>query len=282
MLTVDLHSHSTISDGLLAPADLVARAAGQGVHMLALTDHDHLGGLDEARGAAAEKGIALIPGVEVSVTWNNHTLHVVGLGIDDRSEALRAGLESLRRGRRERALRIAESLARAGIQGSLEGALRFALNPELVARTHFARFLVERGHARDLKRVFKSFLTRGKPGYAAHQWATLEEAVGWIRNAGGSAILAHPGRYDFGRTSMRALLGEFRDLGGSGIEVVSGSHTPEQFAKFAAHARAFGLRASAGSDFHGPGESHVDVGRLPDLPGGCDPVWSDWWPEGVR
>jgi 3',5'-nucleoside bisphosphate phosphatase len=282
MLNVDLHSHSTVSDGLLSPTELVERAAARGVRLLALTDHDDVGGIAEAERAAAGRGIAILPGVEISVTWRNHTIHVLGLGIDAGNPVLAAGLEAVRDGRRERALRIAEALARAGIGGALEGALRFAGNPNLISRTHFARFLVELGAARDVKRVFKRYLIRGKPGYAPHQWAALSDALDWIAAAGGRAVLAHPGRYDIGEATLRALLGEFGELGGEGIEVVSGSHTPDQFAKFAVHARGFGLRASAGSDFHGPRESFFDLGQLPELPSGCEPVWSKWWPEHVH
>lgn len=273
MPRIDLHCHSTVSDGLLAPADVVRRAAAQGVTMLALTDHDDLDGLEAAAAAAGELGIAFVPGVEVSVTWRNHTIHVVGLGIDAGNADLCHGLEALRQGREERARRMGESLARAGIAGAFEGALRLAGSPRLLSRTHFARFLVEQGCARDVKRVFRRFLIRGRPGYVPHQWAGLEQAVAWIRGAGGVAVLAHPGRYEIGKATLGALLGEFKDLGGAAIEVVSGSHAPHQTAEFARHAVAFGLLASAGSDFHGPGESYFDLGRLPDLPAGCTPVW---------
>jgi len=279
MLPLDLHSHSTVSDGLLSPADLVARAAENGVRGLALTDHDDVGGIAEASVAARRLGVTLIPGVEISVTWRNHTIHVVGLGIDPAHALLLAGLEAVRSGRAERARRMAESLARAGIASSLEGALRHAGNPRLVSRTHFARFLVEQGHARDVKRVFNRFLAKGKPGYVSHRWAELDSAVAWIRAAGGIAVLAHPGRYGIGKNAMGSLLGEFRDLGGSGIEVVTGNHTQAQFHEFAARAREFGLLVSAGSDFHGPEESFVDVGRLPDLPSGCATVWARHWPD---
>jgi hypothetical protein len=273
MARVDLHCHSTVSDGLLEPAAVVRRAAEQGVSMLALTDHDDVAGLDAAAAAAAELGMVLVPGVEISVTWRNHTIHVVGLGIDAGNAALCRGLEALRCGRGERARRIAESLARAGIPGAFEGALRIAGSPRLLSRTHFARFLAEQGHARDVKRVFRRFLVKGRPGHVPHQWAGLEQALGWIRGAGGSAVLAHPGRYDIGTANLRALLAEFKDLGGAAIEVVSGSHGPQQHAEFARHAAAFGLLASAGSDFHGPGESHLEPGRLPELPAGCRAVW---------
>jgi predicted metal-dependent phosphoesterase TrpH len=273
MSAIDLHCHSTVSDGLLDPAAVVRRAAARGVHILALTDHDDLGGLGAAADAAGALGMTFVPGVEISVTWRNHTLHVVGLGIDAGNEALRRGLEGVRGGRMQRARRMGESLARVGIAGAFEGALRLAGSPRLLSRTHFARYLVEQGYARDVKRVFRSFLVRGRPGYVPHQWAGLEQAVDWIRGAGGMAVLAHPGRYDVGPVTLRALLAEFKELGGAAIEVVSGSHAPQQSAEFARHALAFGLLASAGSDFHGPEESHFDLGCLPRLPAGCRPVW---------
>ena len=275
-MNADLHCHSTASDGLLAPAALVERACGRGVTMFALTDHDAIAGLDEARDAAAARGLRFIDGVEISVTWRGTTLHVVGLNIDAANEDLRRGLVSVRGSRVRRARRIAESLESAGIAGSFEGAMARAENPEIVSRTHFARFLVERGHARDVRAVFHHFLVQGKPGYVPHEWAALGDAVAWIRAAGGTAVIAHPGRYKLSRPEVRELIAEFMRCGGAGIEVVTGSHTPEQYAEFAALARELGLLASRGSDFHGPGESKVDLGSLPQLPADLQPVWRDW------
>lgn len=276
MSRFDLHSHSTHSDGLLKPGELVARAAQRGVMTLALTDHDELSGLAEARAEAGRHGLVFINGVEISVTWHDHTLHVVGLHIDPGNSELSAGLDRIRDGRRRRAEAMATSLEQAGITGSLEGARSYAGNPELVSRTHFARFLVEHGHARDVPSVFKKYLTGGKPGYVPHQWATLGQAVGWIKASGGLPVLAHPGRYPLGNLQRDTLLADFRDLGGVGVEVVTGSHTPQQFAIWSHHAQRFGLLASAGSDFHGPEESYRDLGDLPDLPAGCTPVWSQF------
>jgi 3',5'-nucleoside bisphosphate phosphatase len=272
----DLHCHSTHSDGLLAPAAVVARAAARGVGVLALTDHDEVSGLAEAAGAAALAGITLVNGAELSVSWDGLTVHVVALGIDPANAALVQGLAQIRAGRLLRARRIADGLAAAGIGGAFEGALKFATSPRLVSRTHFARFLVERGHAGEVKDVFNRFLVRGKPGYVAHAWASLPEAVGWITGAGGQAVLAHPGRYKLGTSGVRRLLAEFRDAGGRAIEVLAPSHTPAQVREFAGHARAYGLLGSSGSDYHGPGESWMDLGSLPDLPVGVVPVWNDW------
>ncbi len=272
----DLHCHSTHSDGLLSPAAVVVRAAARGVTVLALTDHDEVSGVDEARAAALDARITLVAGAELSVSWEGHTVHVVGLGIDPSCPALSAGLAAIRAGRTLRARRIADALAEAGIGGAYEGAHRFATSERLISRTHFARFLVAAGHAGDVKSVFNRFLVRGKPGYAAHVWAALGDAIGWIRDAGGQAVLAHPGRYKVGGSGMRRLLAEFRDAGGDAVEVLSPSHTPSDVAEFARYARAFGLLASVGSDYHGPGESWMDLGGMPELPPGVPPVWQHW------
>ncbi len=272
----DLHAHSTYSDGLLAPAALVARAAARGVDVLALTDHDDTGGLAEAAAAADACGLTLVAGAELSVSWEVHTIHVVALAIDPANRVLDDGLAAIRSGRDARAQRIAESLARAGIPGAYEGARRYVTSERLISRSHFARFLVEAGHAREVKDVFRKYLTVGKPGYVAHTWASLPDAIAWIHAAGGLAVLAHPGRYRVTATGMRRLLSDFRAAGGDAIEVLSPSHTAAQCAEYATHARTFGFLASAGTDYHGPGESWLDLGDLPELPAGVVPVWSRW------
>ena len=276
MMRYDLHCHSTRSDGLLTPSEVVRRAAERGVAVLALTDHDEVAGLAEARVAAREAGVQFIEGSELSVTWRDHTVHIVALGIDPENSLLANGLANVRTSRDARARRIAQSLAASGIPDALEGALAYVTSERLISRTHFARHLIDAGHARDMKEAFKRFLTTGKPGYVPHTWATLSDAVGWIHAAGGQAVIAHPGRYKLTNVELRALITEFRDLGGDALEVVSPSHTPAQYAEFAALARAFGLKASCGTDFHGPGESRLDFGELPPLPAGVDPVWSAW------
>jgi len=276
VLNYDLHCHSTASDGLLAPAELVQRAAGRGVDILALTDHDELSGLAEARARASELGLRFVDGVEVSVSWGRITIHIVGLNIDPANAHLRQGLHAIRLGRTERAKKMAQDLARAGIPGSLEGAYAYVDNPNLIGRTHFARFLVEKRYVSDVKSAFQHYLVSGKPGYVAHQWATLADGLACIKAGGGIAVLAHPGRYKLTRAEMRRFLGEFKDGGGSGIEVVTSSHTGEQFLEYAILANEFGLLASRGSDFHGPGESRVDLGALPNLAADLKPVWHDW------
>ncbi len=278
MLDFDFHCHSNISDGTLTPTELVQRAAGRGVKALALTDHDDVDGLAEARAAATALGIAFVNGVEVSVTWRSHTLHIVGLGIDPTYPALVAGLSSVRSGRGVRAQKMSDELAKAGVGGVLAGAYKYAGNPNMIGRTHFARYLVESGHCKDVKSVFNRYLAKGKPGYVPHQWANLADAISWITGAGGIAVIAHPGRYmvgkhSMGKKTMQELLAEFVALGGRGVEVVTGSHTQEQYAEFARYAEQFQLLASCGSDFHGPQESYRDLGRLPDLPLICKPVW---------
>lgn len=272
----DLHCHSTYSDGLLTPGEVVARAARRRVDVLALTDHDETAGLAEARAAAAETGITLVAGAELSVSWESHTLHVVALHIDPQAPALAQGLQDIRSGRLTRARRIAHALAEAGIGGAYEGALRYVTSEGLISRTHFARYLVEAGYVSDVKDVFKRYLTPGKPGYVTHAWATLPQAVGWIHAAGGQAVLAHPGRYKVGVSGLRRLLCAFRDAGGDAIEVLSSSHTPAQYTEFATLARVYGLLASGGSDYHGPGESRLDLGDLPPMPAGVTPVWQHW------
>jgi len=276
-LNADLHCHSTVSDGLLAPADLVRRAHGNGVELLALTDHDELGGLAEARAAADELALRFVDGVEVSISWgDDQTVHIVGLAVDPANQALVEGLRQVRSGRDERAGRMAAELDKAGIHGAYAGALRHAGNPALVSRAHFARYIVEQGHAKDVKSVFDFWLAKGKPGYVEHAWATLEDALKWIVGAGGIGVIAHPGRYRLSRTERHELFGAFKDFGGRGIEVLSGAHKDEEVREFSHIAREFGFLASRASDFHGPGESWIDLGKMPDLPEDLTPVWTQF------
>lgn len=272
---IDLHCHSTVSDGLFSPPDLIAYAAKRGVKVLALTDHDDMGGLQAAREAALEHDIQFINGVEISVTWKRRTLHIVGLKVDANNVALKTALDKVRIGRDERAQEMGEDLVRAGIHGAYEGAKALAAQ-SIITRTHFARFLVENGHAKDTKSVFKKYLVKGKPGFKEHEWMTLETAVSLINAAGGSAVIAHPGRYDLGTINMLLLMHEFRSLGGAAIEVVTGSHAPPQYQQFAKIAHIFSLKSSLGSDYHGSGISYMEMGCIPDLPEICVPVWDDW------
>jgi predicted metal-dependent phosphoesterase TrpH len=273
LLNADLHCHSNISDGTLLPEDLAARAMANGVELWALTDHDEVSGQRRARDAALALGLPYLSGTEISVTFAGTTVHIVGLGFDADDAALREGLAATRGGRLQRAREMADELAKVGIHGAFEGALKHVSNPELVARTHFARFLVERGLAAENHEVFRHYLAEGKPGYVPHRWAALGDAVRWITQAGGVAVIAHPGRYKFTPTEEFALFSEFKQHGGRGVEVVTGSHTPAEYVKYADMALEFGLLASRGSDFHSPDESRIDLGGLPDLPGRLTPVW---------
>jgi predicted metal-dependent phosphoesterase TrpH len=276
MLNIDLHSHSNVSDGALAPAEVAARAKANGVDVWALTDHDVLDGIKEAREAANDLGMKHVPGVEISITWANKTVHIVGLQIDETNETLANGLAEMRSGRERRAREMGDRLAEVGIPAAYEGALKYVGNPDLISRTHFARYIVETGRCEDIGEVFSRYLGDGKPGYVPYRWATLQEAVNWIRGAGGIAVVAHPGRYQFSDLQLDALLTEFKQLGGAAVEVVTGSHTVEEYEQFAKVAKAYGLLASRGSDFHAPDESPVDLGKLPPLPATLMPVWHDW------
>ena len=273
LINADLHCHSVVSDGTLTPEQLAARAHANGVQLWALTDHDEIGGQQRAAAAARALGLPYLTGVEISVTFIGTTVHIVGLGFDASDTALAQGLAATRGGRGARAQEMAAQLAAAGIAGAYEGALRYVGNPELISRTHFARYLVEIGACQDTNEVFRRFLTEGKPGYVPHRWAALGDAVRWIRNAGGLAVIAHPARYRFSPNEEYALFSEFQQHGGQGVEVVTGSHSVAEYATYAAMAQEFGLAASRGSDFHSPQESHTDLGRLPPLPAGLTPVW---------
>jgi predicted metal-dependent phosphoesterase TrpH len=269
---IDLHSHSTASDGTLTPAGLVARAAAAGVRTLALTDHDSLDGVEEAAAAARQTGLALMPGVEVSVSWGGLTVHILGLGVDAEDPCLRAGLAGLQTFRDWRATEIARRLARAGIADALAGAERFRTG-RIISRTHFARYLVACGAAASVGDVFRRYLRPGKPGHVAGDWADLDAALEWIHGAGGVAVIAHPARYRLTRTKLARLIDRFKAGGGQAMEVVSGSHSRDETLHMAAVAREHRLLASQGSDYHGPENPWIDLGRLRPMPAGCEPVW---------
>jgi predicted metal-dependent phosphoesterase TrpH len=271
----DLHSHSTASDGTLSPAELVKRAQSNGVDVLALTDHDSTEGVAEAEEMALRLGVDLIPGVEVSVSWDPYVIHVVGLGVDTGCRELQQGLLRLREQREERAVEMGRRLQKKGIEGAYEGA-KALCNGHLISRTHFARFLVDKGYVDDVSKVFSKYLVNGMPGFVPGNWASLEEVICWIKTAGGQAVIAHPARYPFTRTKLRNLLGEFKELGGKAIEVVSGNYTRDNCLTMARHAREFELMGSVGSDFHGPQHSRIELGRVMELPEKVVPIWHDW------
>jgi predicted metal-dependent phosphoesterase TrpH len=273
-INADLHCHSVISDGTLSPEELALRAKSNGVDLWSLTDHDEIGGQERAIKAAQLVGLSYLTGTEISVSFAGKTVHIVGIGFDHLQTNLVAGLQSTRGGRDERALEMSQQLERVGIKGAYSGALKYAGNPELISRTHFARFLVDTGVCSDTSEVFRKYLTDGKPGFVEHKWATLGNAVTWITQAKGVAVIAHPARYGFTPNEEYALFSEFKEHGGKGVEVITGSHTSEEAVRYADVAREFGLCASRGSDFHSPTESRIDLGTLPQLPSDLTPVWS--------
>ena len=273
LLNADLHCHSVVSDGTLTPEALAARAKANGVQLWALTDHDEIGGQERAMAAAKALDMKYLTGVEISITFAGKTVHIVGLGFDHTHTDLVQGLRNTRGGRAERAKEMSEGLAKVGIHGAYEGALKFAGNHELISRTHFARFLVESGVCKDTSEVFRKYLTENKPGFVPHRWASLENAVHWITGASGIAVIAHPARYGFTANEEYALFTEFKNHGGRGVEVITGSHSSADALQYADTALEFNLAASRGSDFHSPDESHTDLGTLPWLPGQLTPVW---------
>jgi predicted metal-dependent phosphoesterase TrpH len=273
-MNADLHCHSAVSDGTLEPEALAARAKANGVELWALTDHDEIGGQQRAIAAAGALGLPYLTGTEISVTFADVTVHIVGLGFDPDNAALSAGLHATRGGRRERAMEMSEGLAKVGIHGAYDGALQYVGNPELISRTHFARFLVETNVCHDTSEVFRKYLVEGKPGFVPHRWATLRNAVHWITDAGGIAVIAHPARYKFSANEEYALFSEFKAHGGRGVEVVTGSHSSADAVRYTETALEYGLLASRGSDFHSPDESHIDLGKLPALPARLTPVWT--------
>lgn len=277
MLNIDLHSHSNCSDGMLTPSELVARAATNGAKVLALTDHDMVKGVAQAKEASEKAGIHFVPGVEISITWGGRSVHIVGLHVDENNQEFISKLDANRAGRVERAVEIGRRLEKQGIFGAYESVVKQVSDPIVISRKHFSRFLVEAKICATTNDAFEQYLKKGRPAYVFHEWTTLENAVGWIRSAGGIAVIAHPGRYEISEQSLLALFDDFRQLGGAGIEVVTGSHSRDLYPYFADLAKRYGFLASAGSDFHAPGETYLDVGRIPPLPDGLTPVWHDWF-----
>jgi predicted metal-dependent phosphoesterase TrpH len=275
-VNVDLHCHSLISDGTLTPAAVVERAHAQGVQWLALTDHDEVSGLQAAMLTARQLGMGFVPGVEISVTWANETVHILGLGIDPDDSALNQGLSRTRRGRDLRAQEMSHELSKVGIAHAYEGALKYAGNPDLISRAHFARFLVELGVCHSISEVFGRYLVPHKPGYVPHRWARLSEAVAWIQQAGGVAVIAHPARYRFTPLERSSFFDEFVELGGAGIEVMTSAHSTQEILEYIKITRHYGLKASRGSDFHSPDEAHTELGALPPLPDAVEPIWAQW------
>ncbi len=271
-MQIDLHTHSQASDGRLTPTELVNRASDSGIEMLALTDHDGIDGLNEARQNAVKQGIQFINGIELSVSWNKCTIHIVGLNFSMDYRPLQEGIQQLQEFRAVRAREIADKLEAVGIKGAYEGAQYFA-GGKMLGRMHFAQFLVAQGHAKNIRSVFKKYLVANKPGHVVGDWASLKDAVHWITGAGGVAVIAHPARYKLSRTKLRKLITEFSALGGQSIEVISGCPCVNEINTMACHANDFDLYASQGSDFHDPDFTWIKLGHLPTLPKKCKPVW---------
>jgi len=270
----DLHSHSTASDGVLSPTDLVLLAAENGVDVLALTDHDCTDGHAEAANAAAVAGIRFIPGIEVSVSWRKRLIHIVGLNVDRDYAEMQHGLSALCIKRERRAEEIGTKFEKIGMPDVYEGAR--ALASGVVSRSHFAMYLVEKGIVKDVQQAFKKYLQQGKRCYVGAEWASLEDALSWIHGAGGQAVVAHPARYKMSRTLFREFLKDFKALGGEGIEVACSSHNLEEATLMAGYAQELELLASAGSDFHSPYNNWAKLGRVHALPEGCMPIWQGW------
>jgi 3',5'-nucleoside bisphosphate phosphatase len=284
-LNFDLHSHTNASDGKLTAEALIALAHKNHCDAFALTDHDTVANVAPAAAAAKAVGLRFIAGVEISVSWvaegdidsKSTTIHIVGLNVDPTNQILLNGLASVREGRIIRGKAIARQLVEAGIPDIFGEAYAFAENKEMLSRTHFARALVARGVVKDISGAFKRFLTEGNPGYLPHRWASLPDAIAWIQAAGGVAVIAHPGRYKLSKTELNQLFTEFKALGGKSIEVVTGSHSPDEYAPFAAHCKAFDFYASRGADFHAAGETPDEPGSLPTLAAvdrDLRPVWA--------
>ena len=275
-LNVDLHTHSSASDGVLSPENLVKRAANNIVDILALTDHDSVAGISEALEVSRSTDLHFIPGVEISVSWGGACIHLVGLDVDHENTEFLGALLGIQTGRLERAKRIDESLQKEGLPSLLTAALDFSKNSGQVGRTHFARALTERGFCDSIQEVFSNYLVKGKPGYVEHLWPSLKDAMHWISQAGGTAVIAHPARYKTLGGHLSYLLEEFLSLGGSAIEVATGSHSSVDIRRFQSIANEVGFDASRGSDFHCPNESRCDVGQAPNLPDGTMPIWNKW------
>lgn len=268
----DLHSHSTVSDGSLSPTQLIQRAVQQGVTTLALTDHDTVAGLAEAQVCANQLNLRLIHGIELSVTWQMRCFHIVGLNINSNYEPLMQLSAQLQQTRYERAIKIAEKLEKKRIMGVWD-AVSKAAGEGMITRTHFADFLVAQGYVRSQQEAFDYYLSKGKPAYVATTWVDLAQAIAWINEAGGVAVLAHPLRYGLSAKWMRWLLGEFKTMGGLGIEVITSRMNPDELRLITNYAQQFELAGSVGSDFHNPNNQWVELGRLAQLPNNIKPIW---------
>lgn len=268
----DLHCHSTASDGALSPTELVQRAHEYGVTSLALTDHDTVTGLNEAQAAATATGIKLIPGIELSSSWKNKCFHIVGLGINPDYPPLREATRNLQVMRMERAEKIADKLEKKNIPGALEAVKKNA-GEGMITRSHFANFLLSQFHVSTQQEAFDRYLGTGKAAFVATTWTDMEQAIKWITQSGGVAVLAHPLRYKLTASWINRLLAAFKEAGGLGIEVVTGRYSADEIRVIANYAKRFELAGSVGSDFHSPDNQWIELGRLAPLPDNIKPVW---------
>ncbi len=274
-MIADLHTHTNASDGILRPHELVSRAKLHGVELLAITDHDTTDGIIEAQLTAQKEKIAFVAGIEFSCQWQGKGIHIVGLNIDIRNAQLQEAIAKQKATRQARAELIAERLAKAGFDGTLEGAKAIAGNAE-IGRPHFAQFMVEKGFVRSAEQAFKRYLGNGKIGDVKQGWPEFDEIAPVIRTAGGRAVLAHPDKYKLTRSKLRVCLADFVAAGGEGIEVISGQQTPNITRNMAQLCERFNLLASCGSDFHHPNAGWQALGRCGKLPEDLMPVWHDW------
>lgn len=267
----DLHCHSTISDGNLSPAEVIYLATTKNIELLALTDHDHTGGLHEAQAQAGDH-LRFINGVEVTVTWREQCVHIVGLDFDPEHPALQKLLASNRAGRIERLGRFAALLEKHNILGVYEGALALSTNPEMVGRSHIAQFLLQQGYVKHIQQAFDHYIGEGKCAYANEEWANLRDTLEALHAAGGVAVIAHPLRYRMSRGKLRELCQEFKNLGGEGMEIISGHFNRNEYDLCLQLARAFGFYASAGSDFHRQ-ENYSNLNGMYFPSNICPPIW---------
>ncbi|MEC7876285.1 MAG: PHP domain-containing protein [Pseudomonadota bacterium] len=272
---IDLHTHSNKSDGELSPYDLVTKASDKGIQMLALTDHDTVSGLGDAKKAAVKKNISLINGVELSTQWDNKTIHIVGLNIEAENTLLIKACKKLKALRKERAKKISQKLSKVGITGAYEYTKKVAVNGN-ITRFHFAQFLIEQKYAENQADVFKKFLVKNKPGYISVNWPNLNETINLVNSIGGIAVIAHPLRYKITDTKLRKLIDEFKQCGGKAIEVITGRNISKEVAVASNYTKKYNLAASIGSDFHNESISWNRLGELPLLPENLVPVWELW------
>ena len=272
-MKVDLHSHSYYSDGVYSPSEVIELANQVKCDLFSLTDHDTTVGVLEAQERADDLSLNFIPGVEISAFWQNMTIHILGIGVNVDNDILQKGLRRNQELRKERAEKIAHGLRRTGIKDVLEKT-RALSKTNMITRTHFAQMLIQEGYCKDMKSVFRRFLTGKKPGASRVEWANFEEVIGWIHSAGGLAVLAHPFRYRMTQTKIKKMLSDYKGALGDGIEVVTGTSTEEEVNLASRWASDFNLLISSGSDYHGWPNQRVNIGSLKEVPNSDNLIWN--------